>query len=128
MASWSRSSTPITTRHTFTPSTATTRCWFWPAPRPAPDPSHLGLARELGARHAALRPAIERALLEHYEPYSEAQDADVPRLELPEHVWRRVAPVRVQIEPLGGVETVEIAYRTDGTPSTRSGLGSRAGR
>jgi hypothetical protein len=24
-----------------------------------------------------------------------------------------VAPVRVRIEPLGGVETVEIAYRTD---------------
>ena len=27
---------------------------------------------------------IERALLEHYEPYSEAADADAPRLELPE--------------------------------------------
>jgi hypothetical protein len=54
---------------------------------------------------------IERALLEHYEPYSEAADAGVPRLELPEHVWRHVAPVRVQIEPLAGVETVELAYR-----------------
>ena len=72
---------------------------------------------------------IERALLEHYELYSEAADADVARLELPERVWRHVAPVRVQIEPLGGVETVEIAYRDGtGTPSTRSGLGSRAGR
>jgi hypothetical protein len=101
------------------------------APRPAchciwptPDPSHLGLASELGARHAALRPAIERALLEHYEPYSEAADAGVPRLELPEHVWRHVAPVRVQIEPPGASERSRPPIGRTGTVGARS----RAGR
>ena len=69
---------------------------------------------------------IERALLEHYEPYS--ADADVPRLELPERVGRHVAPVRVQIEPLGGVETVEIAYRTDWDPEHTVGARFQAGR
>ena len=30
----------------------------------------------------------------------------------PDQVWAHVSPVRVLIERLGGVETVEIAYRT----------------
>jgi hypothetical protein len=82
-------------------------------PRTAPDGPRLGLARELGDRYTALRPAVERALFEHYEPYADAADPDVPRLQRPDQVWAHVAPVRARIEPLGGVETVEIAYRTD---------------
>lgn len=81
-------------------------------PRTAPEEARLALARELGDRYAALRPAIERALFEHYEPYADAAEADLPRLRS-EQVWGHVAPVRVRIEPLGGLETVEIAYRTD---------------
>ncbi|MEX2222975.1 MAG: hypothetical protein WEG40_14380 [Candidatus Rokuibacteriota bacterium] len=78
-------------------------------PRAAPGEAGLGLARELGHRYAALLPTIERALFEHYEPYSEA----APRLSRPEQVWTHVSLVRVLIEALGGVDTVEIAYRTE---------------
>jgi hypothetical protein len=82
-------------------------------PRTTPDGPRLGLARELGDRYTALRPAVERALFEHYEPYADAAAPDVPRLQRPDQVWAHVAPVRARIEPLGGIETVEIAYQTD---------------
>lgn len=89
-------------------------------PRAAPGETSLGLARELGHRYAALLPTIERALFEHYEPYSEAEESgdgeplqEVPRLSRPEQVWGHVSLVRVLIEALGGVDTVEIAYRTE---------------
>jgi hypothetical protein len=88
-------------------------------PRPAPSEVGLGLARELGPRYPALRPAIERALFEHYEPHSEAGDSgeeEIPRLSGPEQVWGRSSLVHVLIEPLGGVDTVEIAYRTEWDP------------
>lgn len=87
-------------------------------PRAAPDETRLGLARELGPRYAALRPVIEAALFEHYEPYSnaeageEAGPGEVLDLGRPSLVWGHVSPVRMLIERLGGVETVEIAYRT----------------
>jgi hypothetical protein len=89
-------------------------------PRAAPGEASLGLARELGQRYAALVPAIERALFEHYEPYSQAVESgegeplgEVPRLGRPEQVWGHVSLVRVLIEALGGVDTVEMAYRTE---------------
>ena len=98
--------------------------------RPAPDQAGLGLARELGPRYATLLPAIERALFEHYEPYAEAVElgeaaalGEVPRLRSPEDVWGHISVVRVLIEPLGGVDTVEIAYRTDW--DTEHTLGAR---
>lgn len=83
-------------------------------PRAAPDETRLGLARELGTRYAALRPAIEAALFEHHEPYSGegADPGEALDLSRPSLVWGHVSPVRVLIERLGGVETVEIAYRT----------------
>jgi hypothetical protein len=90
-----------------------------PGPRAAPGEAGLGLARELGARYTALRPAIERALFEHYEPYSDAGDSgeeEIPRLSGPEQVWEHTSLVHVLVEPLGGVETVEIAYRTEWDP------------
>jgi hypothetical protein len=89
-------------------------------PRVAPGEASLGLAREVGPRYAALRPAIERAFFEHYEPYSQAVESgeaehlgEVPRLSRPEQVWGHISLVRVLIEPLSGVDTVEIAYRTE---------------
>jgi len=88
--------------------------------RTAPDEESLALAGKLGLRYAALRPAIERALFEHYEPYSEAAESataehlgKVPRLNDPAQVWEHISVERVLIEPLGGVDTVEIACRTD---------------
>jgi len=91
-------------------------------PRAAPGEAGLVLARELGRRYAALLPVIERALFEHYEPYAEAAESEegergrVPRLGRPEQVWEHVAPVRVRIEASRGVDTVEIAYRTEWDP------------
>ena len=88
-------------------------------PRAAPGEPGLGHARDLGARYASLRPSIERALFEHYEPYAEAMSSEEerlregPRLGGPEQVWGHVAVAWVRIEPLGGVDTVEIAYRTE---------------
>jgi hypothetical protein len=89
-------------------------------PRVAPGEASLGLARELGHRYAALLPGIERALFEHYEPYSQGGVSgegehlgEVPRLGRPEQVWGHVSLVRVLIEALGGVDTVEMAYRTE---------------
>jgi hypothetical protein len=89
-------------------------------PRVAPGTASLGLARELGRRYSGLRPSIERALFEHYEPYAEAGEAEarepggeVPRLGRPEQVWAHVSLVRVRIEASGGVDTVEIAYGTE---------------
>ena len=92
-------------------------------PRAAPGEASLGLARELGHRYAALLPAIERALFEHCEPYSGAEEPgegepvpEVPRLSGPEQVWGHVSLVRVRIEALSGVDTVELAYRTGWDP------------
>ena len=89
-------------------------------PRVAPSDANLGLARELGPRYAALRPAIERALFEHYDPYLQAVESgdaehlgEIPRLSRPEQVWEHTSLERVLIEPLSGVDTVEIAYRTE---------------
>lgn len=80
-------------------------------PRAAPGEAGLGLARELGPRYATLRPAIAHALFEHHEPYSEEI-----ALGGPEQVWAHVSIVHVLVEPVSGVETVEIAYRTEWDP------------
>lgn len=93
-----------------------------PGSRAAPGEAGLGLARELGPRYTALRPAIERALFEHYEPYGDSGEEEIPRLGGPEQVWGHVSLVHVLIEPLGGVETVEIAYRTEWDPEHTLGV------
>jgi hypothetical protein len=84
----------------------------------APSAARLALAQELVDRYDGLRPAIAAALYEHYAPYDEAVEDGVidalptlPRLTDVDQVWPYVTPVRVKIESLGGVETVEIAYR-----------------
>ena len=85
----------------------------------APHDWSLQLARDLGRRYIALRPVIERALFEHYEPYREAiaaaavkPEADLSGLTRAEQVWGWVRLVRVLIEPLGRRPTVELAYDT----------------
>jgi hypothetical protein len=77
----------------------------------APDESSLVLARALLSRYPTLRSVIAGALFEHYEPYSDEAE-EVPKLTGPDQVWKHVTPVHVRIEPLGRIETVEIAYRT----------------
>lgn len=87
----------------------------------SPNAGRLQLARDLGVRYAAIRPAIERALFAHYEPYAEAlaageiSDAEAPgapRLSHPHEVWDHVTLVRVSVERLGRADTLELAYRT----------------
>ena len=87
--------------------------------RTAPDESGSKLARELVRRYPDLRPDIERSLFEHYEPYAEAAEsdndgplADIPRLSAPDQVWKHVSLVRVLIEPIERLDTVEIAFKT----------------
>ena len=79
-----------------------------PGGRAAPDPASVSLARELIARYATLQPAIAQALFEHYEPSRQSGEG-IPGLNDPEHVWAYVSPVRVLIEPMSRLDTVEIA-------------------
>jgi hypothetical protein len=88
--------------------------------RAAPDESGLMLARELAARYPALRPAIAQALFDHYKPHREVMEAEnaeelkqIPRLDHSDQVWKHVSMVRVSVEPMNRLDTVEIAYRTD---------------
>ncbi len=85
--------------------------------REAPDPLGLRLAKELQERFTILMPNIQRGLFEHYAPYKEAVAAGeetgspCPSIANPEDVWPHVTPAHVLIEPLGGVPTIEIAFR-----------------
>lgn len=85
--------------------------------REAPGLIALGLAKELPGRFELLMPRIQTGLFEHYAPYKEAVDAGeetgspCPSVASPESVWPYVAPAHVLVEPLGGVPTVEIAFR-----------------
>ena len=93
-------------------------------PRDGVPDARLQLARELIARYEALRPAIQEALYEHYQPYLEAPDDDsVPAIRSAPAIWDYVAIAHVRIEPLDGVETVEIGFDTtwdvEHTPAAR---------
>jgi hypothetical protein len=87
--------------------------------RARPDERSLLLARELPRHYPGLRAEIARRLFEHYEPYREAiasgeqvaGAAPPPEIQAPGEVWPHTQLERVLIEPLGGLPTVEIAYR-----------------
>ncbi len=85
--------------------------------REVPEPIALGLAKELPDRFKSLMPKIQTGLFEHYAPYREAVDggqetgSPCPSVASPEAVWRHVTPAHVLVEPLGGVSTVEIAFK-----------------
>ena len=86
--------------------------------RKAPDPFALRLAGQLPDRFKSLMPEIQSSLFEHYAPYKEAVEggeqtsSPIPNVASPEAVWAHVAPAHVLVEPIGGVRTVEIAFRT----------------
>ena len=87
--------------------------------RSVPDDGAIQLGRATPGAFPRWRPAIERALLDHFIPYAEARTAGdvaappggVPELDDPASVWRHVTPQYVYIAPLDGVLTVEIGYR-----------------
>ncbi len=87
--------------------------------RTGPDPHALRLACSIPSEYVSWRPAIERALLEHYSPYAEAVAAGelhppasgLPAIEAPSVVWAHTVAEFVQVAPLSGQLTVEIGYR-----------------
>src|SRR5260221_7255450 len=88
--------------------------------RVAPNNENIELARALVCKYIELRPTIQRALFEHYEPYAAAvasgeddELGEVPKLTAPDQVWEHVSLARVLIEPLSQTDTVEIAYPAD---------------
>ncbi|HWZ97391.1 MAG TPA: hypothetical protein VN025_06480 [Candidatus Dormibacteraeota bacterium] len=85
--------------------------------RKGPGTVPLKLAKELPGRFKSIMPEIQTSLFGHYTPYKEAVDAGeetgspCPNVVSPEALWPHVAPAHVLVEPLGGVPTVEIAFR-----------------
>jgi len=69
---------------------------------------------------ASWRPAIEKALFEHYGPYAEALAAGelqppseaFPSIAAPNQVWPHVSLVFISVTPLDGVLTTELGYTT----------------
>ena len=93
-------------------------------PRDRIPEARLQLARELMIRYDALRPSIQEGLYEHYRPYLEAPDDDaVPTIHSAPEIWDYVAIAHVRIEPVAGIETVEIGFDTtwdvEHTPAAR---------
>jgi hypothetical protein len=75
----------------------------------APDVAALAAARQLPADYAAWQPAIEKALLEHREPYAES-DENVPPIGGPADLWRQATPQYVAVALEGGAVTVDLGY------------------
>jgi Domain of unknown function (DUF6985) len=88
--------------------------------RTDPNAQALTAAREVAQAFPSWRPAIERALFEHYEPYAEAVTAGelpppseaLPRIAAPGDVWSHVSLVFVSVTPLSGLLTTELGYTT----------------
>lgn len=101
-------------------------------PRAAPDPGAIAVARALRADFAAARPALERALFEHYAPYAEAAaeggPADVPRIEGPPGVWPHAVAEFVHVAPIDGTLTAEVGYRVAWDEEHTLGARFREGR
>lgn len=84
--------------------------------RKAPDESALSAARNFSSALAALRPEIEAALFEHYQPYAEAvASGDLPppaegiaQVVAPGDVWRLAVNQFVSIEPMAGQLVTEL--------------------
>lgn len=82
--------------------------------RNQPDPDSLNLAHQLPSKYLSLIPAIQKALFEHYEPYSENAEAEgnnaIPQVKNDQSLWDQVKLAGILIEPLEGAPTIEIAY------------------
>lgn len=85
-----------------------------------PDSGALALGRQAQTLYASMRPLIEAALFEHYEPYAEALEAgELPatsesfqKITEPSQVWPNVSLVFVSISPIDGVLTTEFGFTT----------------
>jgi hypothetical protein len=86
--------------------------------------ARVRLARDLMVRYDSLRPSIQEGLYDHYKPYLENPDDDgLPAIDSAAEIWDYVALAHVRIEPLAGIETVEIGFDTtwdvEHTPAAR---------
>jgi len=77
--------------------------------RTEPDSAAIEIARSIPASLPSWRPAIERALFEHYEPYAGTEE-DVPEIADSAGVWPHVEARFVSVTPLSGQPVVEIGY------------------
>lgn len=102
--------------------------------RDAPDAQALSVARGLPSQFDDWRPTIAAALVEHSEPYLDAEADESPAAAAPRprmstsEVWSRVTPVFVSVTPLGDSLTVELGYTTDWDEEHTVGARFREGR
>lgn len=83
-----------------------------------PDAAALQAARQIPSTFAGLKPDIQRALFEHYEPYVDAasdEDADAhgmstPSIAAPDQVWAHVSLHSVAIIKLSSAIAIEFVY------------------
>lgn len=75
-----------------------------------PDAAALALAQGLNAQFAGMKPAIEHALFEHYEPYGEADEDGAPKLTAASQVWPQVQLVHVLVDTVDKAMAVELGY------------------
>src|SRR5262245_25161014 len=82
-----------------------------------PGEVSLRLARDLATKTLSMRHDFELELFQHYEPYRDAASAgeldaaSFPTIQAALDVWPHTSVERVLVEPLGGISTVEVAYR-----------------
>ena len=75
-----------------------------------PDAQAQALAQSLPAQYPVLKPVIEQALFEHYEPYAEVEDHGVPKLTAASQVWPHVRLVHVLADDVDRVMALELGY------------------
>mgnify|MGYP001765808679 CR=1 FL=1 len=85
--------------------------------RKEPDAQAIHVARGLSSQFLSLKPRIETALFEHYEPYAEAvasgefsPQENLPKISAPAGVWPHVSLAYVSVSPLSGSLTTEFGY------------------
>ena len=104
--------------------------------RTAPGAEAVKIAAQLSQSIPGLRPAIARALYEHYSPYAEAVAAGeepvpmsaLPAIESPAVVGPLVSVVYVSVAPLDGQLTAEIGFSPAWDEEHTLGVRFRDGR
>jgi hypothetical protein len=104
--------------------------------RKEPAPQAVAAVRQAATAFAAWRPAIEKALFEHFEPYAEAvavgelpePNEVFPNITRPSEVWPHVSLVFVSVTPLDGVLTTELGYTTKWDEEHTLGVRFQAGK
>jgi hypothetical protein len=93
------------------------------------------MARLIPAEFPSWRGEIERALFQHLAPYAEAVASGelaplspLPAIEVPSAVWPHAKVEYVQVGPLDGQLTVEIAYRVEWDEEHTLGARIRGGK